>query len=82
MNIIRAVEFDRYALRTTQDGISALIDPFGHKALVFPEKAFHFQDVDFAVKNNATLFYKLSYTWYVIVLVCYAVYLMRKRRKA
>ena len=82
MNIIRAVEFDRYVLRTTQDGISALIDPFGHKVVVFPEKTYYFSDVDFSTRETATLFSTLNYTWYPFLIIGYGLYLVRKRRNS
>ena len=79
MNMIRAVEFDRYVLRTTQDGISTLVDPYGHKVVVFPEKSYYFSDVVFSVRETTTLFSTLNYTWYPFLLIGYALYLVRKR---
>ncbi|MDR0453715.1 MAG: apolipoprotein N-acyltransferase [Deferribacteraceae bacterium] len=78
---IRAAEYGRYMLRVTQDGISALIEPIGKKAVVFPEKEYHYSDVKFTAEKGMTLFARFGYLWYALVIIVYAVYLLRKRRR-
>lgn len=78
---LRAVEFGRYLLRTTQDGISAVVDPKG-KLYAFPEKQFHAEDVTFETRNTATIFARLNYTWYALLIVAYAFFLIKKRKNS
>lgn len=80
IDAIHAVEYGRYMIRVTQDGISALIEPTGKKAIVFPEKRYYFNDVQFATEKGITFFARFGYVWYVTVIFAYAVYLLRERK--
>ena len=81
IDAVHAVEYGRPMLRVTQDGISALIEPTGKKTALFPEKKFHFEDVKFATESRKTLFSSFGYSWYLLAIVAYALFLLRQRKR-
>lgn len=81
ITMIRAAEYNRYILRATQDGISALIGPDGSIKEKFDEKVFEYKDVSFAPLDKLTLFAKFGYIWYVLCIFVYAVYLLKRRKE-
>ncbi|MDR2884501.1 MAG: apolipoprotein N-acyltransferase [Deferribacteraceae bacterium] len=82
IEVVRAVEYGRYMLRTTQDGISAVISPYGDKEVVFPEKMYYFSDTGFSLEKHITPFARFGYVWYVLLICGYAIRLMVNRRSS
>jgi apolipoprotein N-acyltransferase len=82
INSVRAAEYKRYILRSTQDGISGMISPYGEALALLPEKQFTYMDMKFSPIADITLFAKFGYLWYALVLVFYAFwYIIYKRKK-
>ncbi|MDR2869062.1 MAG: apolipoprotein N-acyltransferase [Deferribacteraceae bacterium] len=80
MDVLRAAEYNKYLLRSTQDGISTVIDPQGRLVTIFPEKVYHVEDIAFAPMNGQTIFARFGYGWFLAAMLGYAVLVVRKRK--
>jgi apolipoprotein N-acyltransferase len=81
MDVLRAAEYNRYLLRSTQDGISMVLDPAGRRLNVFPEKEYHTADIGFSPMNGMTVFANFGYTWFLIVVAAYGLVRINTRRR-
>ncbi|MDR2400798.1 MAG: apolipoprotein N-acyltransferase [Deferribacteraceae bacterium] len=81
INVVRAAEYKRYLLRSTQDGISGIISPHGKVISRLPEKTFAYSDLKFEPITDITLFAKFGYMWYVIAVAIYAFWYIKFVKK-
>jgi apolipoprotein N-acyltransferase len=81
INALRAAEYKRYILRSTQDGISGVISPYGKVILRLPEKSFAYADQRFEPLTDITLFAKFGYIWYALAIVIYAFWYIKFVKK-
>jgi apolipoprotein N-acyltransferase len=80
--MLHATEYNKFALRVTQDGISAAVGPTGKAITILKEKEFAYEDINFSPLFKNTVFYEIEYLWFYILIVAYLIRFkyLRKRK--
>ncbi|MDR2104403.1 MAG: apolipoprotein N-acyltransferase [Deferribacteraceae bacterium] len=81
INMVRAAEYKRYILRSTQDGLTGVISPYGGITARLPEKSSAYGDFNFEPISDITLFARFGYIWYVVTVAAYAFWYAKFARK-